>query len=74
MQCRFCGKWSGLFDKQHEDCFQAHENGQPIPGTGPAQPPGPVTSKSIFWAVFAALCAFAVLVMIVGSILKALAI
>jgi len=72
MTCVHCGKWSGLFDEYHEDCAVAVEKGLPIPGATPKPAPGPVSPVSIFWAVFGALCAFALLMVILGVVMKVL--
>lgn len=72
--CKHCGKWAGIFGDEHMDCAALAEKGmsaeqiklaqQPLP---PA-PPAPLTANSIFWAVFGALCAFAVLFVIVHAL------
>jgi len=76
--CKYCGTWSGLFDKEHMDCAMAAAQGKTVDeirehmGQPAAEAAAPLTSKSIFWAVFCALWAFSVTAGIVVAILRAL--
>jgi hypothetical protein len=71
LNCRFCGKWSGLFDDEHQDCAVAVAKGISLDTLNPAKAePKPVTPVSIFWAVFLALVAFCVFGTIVGLFIK----
>ncbi len=64
--CKYCGKWSGMFDDEHMDCASAASQGKTAaqiredlgrPQMVIAQP---VTNASIFWAVFGGLWAFSI--------------
>ena len=70
MNCKYCGKWSGLFDDQHIDCAEAEAKGIKLT-TSPIAV-RPLTAGSIFWAVFGALWAFGITAGIVGAILRRL--
>ena len=75
--CKYCGTWSGLFDREHLACAELASAGK-TPGeirravaAQSSTPPRQVTPTSIFWSVFLALLAFAILAGILGAILRA---
>jgi hypothetical protein len=69
--CKYCGKWSGLFDDEHQDCAAAVAKGLPVPSDVEPAPPRPVTPTSIFWSVFLALLAFGLLAAVLAFLLRA---
>ncbi|MGP8174944.1 MAG: hypothetical protein ACLP7O_10400 [Terracidiphilus sp.] len=78
MNCKYCGKWSGLFSDTHVDCSAAIEAGktpEQIRQSVKTLTPDslrPLTAVGVFWAVFLALCAFGLLSALVGLIAKQL--
>jgi hypothetical protein len=70
--CKFCGKWSGLFDDQHLDCALAAAQGKTLESFTEIAPPRPLTAVTIFWTVFGALWAFGLTAGIVAAILREL--
>jgi hypothetical protein len=71
-KCKYCGKWSGLFDDEHFDCAQASAQGKAIDSFIEILPSKPLSGSTIFWSVFGALWAFGITAGIVAAILKAL--
>jgi hypothetical protein len=76
--CKYCGKWSGLFEDEHMDCALAASQGKTAAeiredaGGAPVEAFQPVTPTSIFWAVLGALWAFALSAGLLVAVLRAL--
>ena len=76
--CKFCGRWSGLFEDEHTLCALMAANGKTLEeiresvGAPPVSEPKPLGVSSIFWAVFGALWAFGITAGIVAAIFRAL--
>ena len=70
--CKYCGKWSGIFDIEHFDCAQAAAQGKTLETFVPLMPSRPLTASGVFWAVFGALWAFGVTAGIIAAICRAL--
>jgi hypothetical protein len=76
-KCNLCGEWAGLIATEHPLCREAFDAGKPLPdGRGLAPMaravPMPLTSRSIFWAIFAALWAFSLSAGIIYALLRAI--
>jgi hypothetical protein len=70
--CKYCGKWSGLFDNEHFDCAQAAAQGKMLESFATVPSPTSLTAIGVFWAVFFALWAFGTSAGIVGFVLREL--
>lgn len=69
--CRFCGKWSGLFSNEHLDCARADKAGKPLPDAAPVyRAESHVTVKDIALGVFSGLWFFTASAALVGLILR----
>jgi hypothetical protein len=70
--CKYCGKWSGLFDNEHFDCAQAAAQGKTLENFTTAPRQGSLTAEGVFWGVFFALWAFSISAGIVVYVLREL--
>jgi hypothetical protein len=77
--CKYCGKWAGVASDEHDDCSRMASEGKTAEeirylqgGTELEAAPPPVSFKTIFWAIFAALWAFSVSAGLIVFVLRAL--